>query len=96
MSDIIDISKLDKAEVLVALHNRAKQQRMGVLAPPHTLTREEAVELLKRRTYFDYLNGRVLKVDLESDMLDTRLYDRDNGRGATAEILAPLLATCHA
>lgn len=34
------------------------------------------------RIYFDYLQGRVMKVDLAGDELDPRLYDRDNGEGA--------------
>lgn len=40
---------------------------------------------------FDYLNGRVLKVDIGTDGLDPRLYDRDNGPGAARRALAHLL-----
>jgi hypothetical protein len=32
----------------------------------------------RSRIYFDYLYGRPLKIDLSSDVLDSRLYDRDN------------------
>jgi len=37
------------------------------------------------RLYFDYLKGRVMKVDLSKDDLDTRLYNRDNGDNAAEE-----------
>jgi hypothetical protein len=41
--------------------------------------------------YYDYLRGRVMKVDLSKDQLKTGLYDRDNGEGAAERALAPLL-----
>jgi hypothetical protein len=36
----------------------------------------------RERLYFDYLNGRVLKVDITDDTFEEHLYDRDLGRGA--------------
>ena len=39
-------------------------------------------------TYFDYLYGRVLKVDLSGDEFDERLYERDNGRDSAARAIA--------
>lgn len=88
--ELIDISKLDKAEVLTALYNASKQQGMGFLNPRgrEPLSKQEAAELLKQTTYFDYLAGRVMKVDLSEDMLDPGLYDRDNGYGAAAAAIA--------
>lgn len=43
----------------------------------------------KRKPYFDYLRGRVMKVTIDRDggPLDPRLYDRDNGQGAAARAL---------
>jgi hypothetical protein len=90
----IDISKLDKADVLAALYNRAMPQGMGMLHfDPAPMTREQAQALLDTRgtRYFDYLQGRVMKVSLEGDELDARLYDRDNGEGAAAEAISALL-----
>ena len=52
----------------------------------------EAARLLEQTTRFDYLAGRVMKVELGGDTLDPWLYDRDNGRGAALEALTPLLA----
>src|SRR5579863_6465988 len=76
----VDISGLDKKVVLNALYQRAQTQGLGVLhyKPNHSLSDDEAVEILKNdRGYVDYLHGRVMKVDLSGDFLDTRLYNRD-------------------
>lgn len=52
--------------------------------------------MLSKSTYFDYLNGKVLKVDLSTDELDTFLYNRDNGPDAAEKALEPLLEVHHA
>lgn len=80
----MDISKLSKPKVLAALFNAAKPLGMGILhfKPEHVMDEEEAAELLADRTYFDYLEGRLMKVNLESDTLDTWAYNRDNGENA--------------
>lgn len=91
-TDIIDISKLDKADVLAALYNNSRPLGMGVFHyTPASMTREEAQCYLKNHTYFDYLKGRVMKVDLSGNTLEPRLYDRDNGRGAAKAAIAELL-----
>lgn len=98
-TDDIDISKLDKAEVLAALYNSSKQQGMGFMHARgrEPMTVEEArVELEAAGqfgSYFDYLHGRVMKVSLREDVLRTGLYDRDNGDGAAARALEPLFQT---
>jgi hypothetical protein len=83
---MIDLSSKDKAEVLAKLYNASKPLGMGFLqADGNDMTTEEARKLLDDgQTYFDYLKGRVMKVDLSGDKLDPRLYDRDNGQGAAA------------
>ncbi len=95
MSDTIDISGLDKAEVLAALFNASKQQGMGFLdaSGAGQMSVEDAREYTSedRPQYYDYLRGRVMKVDLSKDELRTGLYDRDNGHGAAARALKPLL-----
>lgn len=91
MSDniVIDISKKDKAAVLAALYNHARPQGMGFFQyDPTPMGVEQARELLKNGTYFDYVRGRVMKVNLESDMLNPWLYDRDNGDGAAAKAIS--------
>jgi len=86
MSKTISI-KGRKAAALAALYNRSKPLGMGHLHyKPEPMTEEEAQKLIddggSGRIYFDYLHGRVMKVDLSGDELDPWLYDRDNGVGA--------------
>jgi hypothetical protein len=86
---VIDISKLDKAEVLRKLFNRSKPQGLGFLHYTQTnMSSEKAQELLDEgHTYFDYVQGRVMKVDLSGDEFNEALYDRDNGPGAAKAAL---------
>lgn len=87
---MIDISNLSKAVVLCKLYNASKPQGLGFLHfTASDLTLDEAEELLSQpgKPHFDYLNGRVLKIDLSTNELDTRLYDRDNGEGAARKAL---------
>lgn len=81
---MIDTRDLKKAAVLAALYNASKPQGLGFLQfDPAPMTEKEAEEVLKCGTYFDYLKGRIMKVDLKNDDgFDERLYDRDNGLGA--------------
>jgi len=87
----IDISKMDKAEVLAALYNNSQPLGLGNLHfTPEPMKTEEAATLLKTWTYFDYLKGRVMKVDVSGDELETALYDRDNGQGAAERVLSEI------
>lgn len=81
---MINIKGLNKAEVLKALYDYSHEQGMGIFqtVPRGFVTVEHCEELLRETTYFDYLYGRVLKVDLSGDEFDERLYDRDCGHGA--------------
>ena len=87
---MLDIKGLDKAEVLKALYDSSHVQGMGFLqaVPEGTVTVDLCRKLLKQSTYFDYLYGRVLKVDLSGDEFDERLYERDNGRDSAARAIA--------
>jgi hypothetical protein len=79
----IELNGKNKAKVLASLYNNAKPQGLGLLqfdAKP--MTEGEAEELLKQQTAFDYLKGRVMKVDLSGDSFNSWLYDRDNGEGS--------------
>ena len=89
---MVDINGLNKAEVLAALYNNSKPLGLGTLQfDPKKMTVAEAEELLKQTTYFDYLKGRVMKVDLSSDDgFEEWLYDRDNGNGAAERVIAEL------
>ena len=88
----MNISHLDKAQVLAALYNNAKVQGQGALrADSDRMAGEEARGLLASgQTYFDYIKDRVMKVDLSGDDFNTRLFNRDNGENAAEEILSAL------
>ncbi len=81
---MVDIKGLDKARVLKSLYEHSHVQGIGFLqaVPDGVVTVEHCAELLAKYSYFDYLHGRVLKVDLSGDEFDERLYDRDCGKGA--------------
>lgn len=98
MGGEIDITGLDKAELLAALFNASRQQGLGLFDPRgHSpMTVETARECLDQTPskYFDYLFGRVLKVDLSTNSLRPWLYDRDNGPGATLAVVNSLRKPC--
>jgi hypothetical protein len=79
MSDV-NIAGKNKADILRRLYNNAKPLGMGFLHyTPEDMTVEEAQALLDSgQTYFDYVKGRCMKVDLSKDILRTDLYNRDN------------------
>lgn len=82
---------MDKAEVLAALYNNSQPLGMGFIHyTPEDMTKEEAAKILATQTSFDYLKGRVMKIDLDSDELHTHLYNRDNGENAAELALADL------
>ena len=86
---MINIEGLNKGDILAALYNNSKVQGMGFLqAREGKMNREMAEALLKQETYFDYLFGKVMKVDLSSDVeFEEWLYDRDNGSGSAKKVI---------
>lgn len=84
----MNIKEKNKAKILAALYNASRPLGLGFMDyDPKDMTIEEAEELLKTQTYFDYHKGRVMKVDLSKDELWTALYNRDNGQGKAEEII---------
>lgn len=81
---MVDIKGLEKAKVLKALYDNSHVQGYGFLQAVSDgyVTVEHCRELLKNDTYFDYLYGRVLKVDLSGDEFNEYNYDLDCGEGA--------------
>ena len=89
------IDESQRPAVLAALYNRSRPVGLGFLnATPGDMSVEEAATILAERleryrelgiekdVYFDYLNGRVMKIKLGDGELDFCGYDRDNGQGA--------------
>lgn len=93
----ISITGLDKAAVLAALYDNAQPLGLGFLQfTPEPMTLEDARALLSKSHYFDYVKGRVMKVDLSGDDLRPHLYDRDNGKGSAARVIAELRSKAQA
>lgn len=95
-SENIFIGDLDKAAVLASLYNTARPQGLGFLQyTPTAMTIDEARKILAKAAEwpcFDYLSGRVLKVDLKGDSFSPRLFDRDNGSGVAKYVIGLLRA----
>jgi hypothetical protein len=94
---MINIAGLDKAKVLAALYNGSRQQGLGFLDPVgrYQFSVDDADVILRQRgedLYFDYLHGRVMKVNLRGDEFEEWLYDRDNGAGAAKRVIDALRA----
>ncbi len=91
MKPNVDISDIDKKVLLQALYAHAKPLGMGKLhyIPNHQLTNQE-MESILATDYIDYLHGRVMKIDISGDSMETRLYNRDNGEGLAETIIANL------
>lgn len=91
----IDVSDIAPAELLAALYNRSHPQGMGFLqAQDGDMTEDKAQKLLqdstgqiRDHTYFDYLQGRVMKVEINGKILSPCLYDRDLGQGAAQGVV---------
>lgn len=86
----ISINGLNKATVLAALYNASKPQGRGFMKyDPKPMTPEEAQQLLDTnpRQYFDYVKGRIMKIDLSKDEVDTWGYNRDNGEDAAEKVI---------
>lgn len=84
---MINISKLNKVDVLCALYSASAGH-----GGPRPLDRETAKEVLGKSSYVDYLIGRVIKVNFATDLLNPIKYDRDNGTGAALRAIEPLYA----
>ena len=91
---MINIKGFDKAELLCALFNNSKVQGLGFLQSiDRDLTIKDAKKIIfTQGLYFDYLHGKVMKVNLSGDTLDERLYDRDNGDGTAFKAISELRA----
>jgi len=88
----IDISGLDKVELLRRLYERSQPAaffRMSGMSPPSFGTDEPAPHVAVTK-YIDYYSGRVIKTDLSKDTIDPYLFDRDNGKGAFAEVVSKM------
>lgn len=86
----IDIAGIEKATLVAALFNNSKPLGLGFFAAKSNtlMTAKDAQKYLdKGQKYFDYLEGRVMKIDVSGDEVDPWGYDRDNGPGAVNKVV---------
>ncbi len=57
------------------------------------MTVDEAAIELNNGFYFDYLHGKVMKIDLSTGELNPWGYDRDNGSGKAEQVITRLRET---
>jgi len=90
----MNISHLPKPKVLAALFNAAKPLGLGIIhyKKEHVMGEEEASEMLESQAYFDYVEGRLMKVNLSVDELDTSNYNRDNGANSAEDAINSIKA----
>ena len=90
----VDIKGLDKDTLLHALWERSTPAsffKFSYLPPPPFDLAKAKSQL--QNGYADYVCGRIIKADIyNKDVVDPWSYDRDNGIGAFAEVVANLRA----
>lgn len=98
MEETINITGIDRADLIAALYNGTKALGLGVLYDqPGGMTSDDVKgligDMLDGDLDFDYFKGRPLKVRIVGDeILGVWLYDRDAGEGQCAKIVAELKA----
>jgi len=87
--DYIDISHLDRAEVLMVLFNNAVE-KIGRVAK---ITAEQAMEFIELNDSlrFDYVLGIPIKCNLAENPMFIKTYDREHGDGEASKALEPLI-----
>lgn len=82
----LNIEGIDKAVLLLELYRRAKPIGMGAMeAKLPYMSVEEARIVLACNANVKYLYGRIMKVRLDGDQLDARVYDAYNGDATAAK-----------
>ena len=94
---MVDRTGLTDSQVLCALYNASQPLGLGFLTPGSNtgLSVDDCQMILEENShsrYFDYLQGRVMKIDVSENPLNPRLYDRDNGPGAVERVISELRA----
>ena len=96
-SECVDASDIPLGLLLAALYNHSRPVGMGLLKADARVMSEAAADahLQSGKTYFDYLKGRPLKVQLRDPAcINPHGFDRDNGgRGALLRIVEGMRAS---
>lgn len=85
----IDITGIDKAELLVGLYHGTHPVGMGFASNNPSFGVEDAEAAIKGEPSgrLDYVSGRPIKVNITGDSFDPWLYDRDAGEGAAQRVV---------
>lgn len=95
----INITGLDKAELLAGLFNSSKAPGMGFFSKGSNI--EMTIEMARVHIQnkqatgslsFDYLDGRYMKVDISGDVLNALQYDKVNGKHAAKTVVEAIRA----
>ena len=94
-SGTINISGLNKIEILKALFDVAMPRGMGILHynPNQQLTTQEAMNILAYG-YADYVHGRAMKIRIDPslDMLNIANFETYNGNRVARSVIEKLRA----
>ncbi len=92
MKTNVDISGIDKKELLQALYTHAEPKGYGWYhyISDHVLPDEERESILAKGDRIDYLHGRGMKIDISDDSVDTSVYNEYNGERSAEMIIASL------
>jgi len=88
-TNIIDITGLNKLQVLQALWNHSKPASFFQHMPASIIPKFSVLEAqdLILYGYVDYCCGRLIKTNFKTDMLDPTMYDREYGSGAMQKVI---------
>lgn len=87
MGVIVDITGLNKEDVLRVLYNAAKplNNLLAITMGREVMMPYTAKNIIRSKgnyLYFDYIYMRPMKIDITTNSVDTSLYNRDNGANA--------------
>ena len=100
-----DISGLDKAKLLVALYDNAKNsawtkgtlRNMPFLSGQKLeLSEDKARDLLSKNSSVDYVGPVLIKTSFSGDTIDTSSYDRDHHGNGGAKLAEDVISALRA
>ncbi len=93
----VNIKDIPKNELLAALYNNSKPLGIGIIHfDPTPMSLDDAQNMIDdlknegRDLFFDYIKGRVVKVDITGDEMRTWSYNRDIGEGVAERVVESL------
>ena len=90
--NMVDIAGINKEVLLETLWNNSRPipfYRKYKVNPPN-FDIKKAMKQVKDDGYADYILGRLIKVNIESDSVDPEIYNENNGKGKLQIIIKKL------